>query len=207
MEILVLCTANQCRSPMAQVLLGEQLQARGIASSVSSAGFRTGGRPAAAHAQVTVAERGLSLAGHVSRAVTPALLEAADLVVTMERRHVQKAVLLESRCWPVCFSLGDLLVRGQEVGPRWDGEAVGGWVNRLHADRQPADVVGASIGGDVADPIGQPLRRFRATAKSLATACDTLADLLAPGPTPVVASPLPTGWRGHWSTRRSAPPR
>ncbi len=206
MNILVLCTANQCRSPMAQVLLADRLRARGLSAHVGSAGFRSGGRPAAAHARRVMAERSLSLETHESRTVTPALLEAADLVVTMESKQVQAAVLLESRCWPVCFSLGELLMRVQEVGPCQEAD-LPTWVGRLHAGRRPTDVMASSRTGDIADPIGGPLRRFRATADQLSASVDTLADLLSPGSqAPPHARPA-AGWRRRLVLPQQVGPR
>ena len=44
-DVLLLCTANQCRSPMAEVLLRHHLAAAGIEATVSSAGLYEGGAP------------------------------------------------------------------------------------------------------------------------------------------------------------------
>lgn len=206
-EILVLCTANQCRSPMMQVLLAEQLRARAVASHVGSAGFLAGGLPAAAHARTVVSERGLSLDGHTSRTVNPALLAAADLVVTMERTHVQTAVLLERQCWPRCFSLGELLHRAQHVGPRADDEPLETWVSRLHAGRRPEDVVGGSRTGDVADPMGGPLRRFRATAAELSVAVDALTHLMGPAQHLRPHRQVPAGWHARLTRLGRPAPR
>jgi protein-tyrosine-phosphatase len=44
-QILTLCTANQCRSPMAEVLLQRALDQRGVLATVASAGSMRGGVP------------------------------------------------------------------------------------------------------------------------------------------------------------------
>lgn len=180
MQILLLCTANQCRSPMAQVLLVQHLARRGLTAGVESAGFRAAGRPAAPHACTVMEDRGLTLSGHVSRTATASMLRGADLVLTMERRHVPSAVSLEHACWPVCFSLGELLVRASAAGPRADGQSLPEWLAAVHAERRPSDLVRDTGTGDVADPIGRPLRSFRETARRLDVALGRLVDLAAP---------------------------
>lgn len=86
MRVLIVCTGNTCRSPMAAAIL-EDL-GRGADLEVRSAGVGTvEGLPAAAEAVTVAGGRGLSLAGHRSRPLDPELLEWADHVLVMERRH------------------------------------------------------------------------------------------------------------------------
>lgn len=88
--LLVVCTGNLCRSPMAEGLLRARL-ARDEARrdwQVKSAGtWATDGRPASAHAIVEMARRGIDLHAHRSRNVTRDMLVEADLVLTMTRQH------------------------------------------------------------------------------------------------------------------------
>jgi protein-tyrosine phosphatase len=81
-EILVLCQGNICRSPYAAAVLEELLRDRGI--QVGSAGFLPPGRPAPPHAIAVARARGVDLGWHRSRAITPPMLRAADLVIVME---------------------------------------------------------------------------------------------------------------------------
>src|SRR5690606_11342367 len=88
LSILVICTGNTCRSPMAEALLRHHLRAAGHDITVASAGtLGWNGRPATPHAVEVLAERGVSLAGHISRKLTRDLLDASDLVVAMTRTH------------------------------------------------------------------------------------------------------------------------
>src|SRR5260370_41317361 len=78
--ILVLCTGNVCRSPMAAALLARALAARDVNLLVRSAGTLPGGYPALADTVAAMAERGLDISRPVSRAAPPADLAGAALV-------------------------------------------------------------------------------------------------------------------------------
>src|SRR5882724_3677292 len=88
-RILLVCTGNICRSPLAEALLLRTLKERGIEGvEVSSAG--TGawdGAPASEGAYLVGLERGLDLSGHRARLLTRELVEEADLILTMARHH------------------------------------------------------------------------------------------------------------------------
>ena len=89
-QILVVCTANICRSPMAEVLLADRLRRAdpGSGWSVSSAGvWALEGLPASTGAQAVLEPRGMNLSAHRSRAVTPELLDQAHLVLVMTSPH------------------------------------------------------------------------------------------------------------------------
>ncbi|RLC97603.1 MAG: low molecular weight protein arginine phosphatase [Chloroflexi bacterium] len=90
--ILIVCTGNICRSPMAEVLLQARL-ARDEARQnwqVKSAGvWTTDGCPASDHAIAEMARRGLDLRHHCSRNVTRQMVTEAALVLTMTQSHAE----------------------------------------------------------------------------------------------------------------------
>ncbi len=88
-RILLVCTGNICRSPLAAALLERALTERGIEGiAVASAG--TGawdGAPVSEGAYLVGLERKLDLSGHRARLLTRELVESAELVLTMARHH------------------------------------------------------------------------------------------------------------------------
>jgi protein-tyrosine phosphatase len=93
-EILIVCTGNTCRSPMAEAILRQRVDAIGVEATVSSAGLISDGQPATDTAVDTVAARGLDITAHRSRRITPELLAGPDLIVAMAREHVREVVVL-----------------------------------------------------------------------------------------------------------------
>lgn len=98
--IVLVCTGNTCRSPMAESLLREQLRKKfgnQDAVQVLSAGVAAGiGNMASPQAVDVMERRGLDLTGHSSRPLDDAVMNVADLVLTMTRGH-QAAILA---AWP-----------------------------------------------------------------------------------------------------------
>lgn len=87
-HILVVCVGNICRSPTAAHLLREALVDTGC--TVESAGLGAlVGKPIDADALAVLTEKGHTPAAHEARQITPALLAKADLILVMEKRHLQ----------------------------------------------------------------------------------------------------------------------
>ena len=91
-QVLLVCTGNTCRSPMAEAMLRQKLQKRGMEGVlVSSAG--TGawdGAPASEGSYLVALEHGLDLSSHRARLLTRDLTTTAELVLTMARHHLAR---------------------------------------------------------------------------------------------------------------------
>lgn len=94
MNVLLVCTGNTCRSPLAAALLERALAVRGVHGvSVGSAG--TGawqGAPASEGSYLVGLEHGLDLSAHRARQLTGQLASTTDLILTMSRSHRQRAI-------------------------------------------------------------------------------------------------------------------
>jgi protein-tyrosine-phosphatase len=90
--ILIVCTANICRSPMAEVLLQRKLDEGETPGTwrVGSAGtWAEDGFPATDYGIRVMADRGLDTSQHESRSVNAAMMAEADLVLTMTANHAE----------------------------------------------------------------------------------------------------------------------
>jgi len=166
-SILVLCSANQCRSPMAEALLTRRLAASPTPAAVRSAGLLQEGEAPPPEVISALAAHGLDISAHRSHRVTAADLTAADLVLGMSREHVRHAVVTAPPTWPRAFTLKELVRRGEEAGPRPPGEPLAEWLARLNEGRDRVGLLGDSPADDVADPMGGPPQAYADTVTLL----------------------------------------
>jgi protein-tyrosine-phosphatase len=94
-RLVLLCTGNTCRSPMAAAAFRAELGPDADRVEVVSAGTAAlDGQPASAGAGEAAAREGLDLSAHRSRRASAELLRGADLVLGMEREHARAAEAL-----------------------------------------------------------------------------------------------------------------
>lgn len=112
-RILTVCIGNICRSPTAEYLLRERLASRDI--QLGSAGLGAlAGYPMDATALQLLAEQGIDGAAHRARQLTPAMLREADLVLGMEKNHVDAMVRLAPEASGKIFIL-DKWLQGRDI--------------------------------------------------------------------------------------------
>lgn len=92
--LLVVCTGNTCRSPMAAAVLNAYLEKEGLSETfcAASAGVAAyDGQPASENAVKAAAEQGLDLSGHKARRIT--LEDVADAAHIFVMSEPHKALL------------------------------------------------------------------------------------------------------------------
>lgn len=85
-KVLMLCSGNTCRSPLAQVILQKQQPDWEVCSAGLSA---QPGSPAADNARQLARQMGLSLEHHRAQRVTAELVQWADQILCMTDSHLQ----------------------------------------------------------------------------------------------------------------------
>ena len=91
--VLVICTANVCRSPVGAAMLRSRLKKLGCKDyDVRSAGTRVGmsGQGPDPRMKALASRAGLSLRGERAEQLTAGLIARAELIVVMEQRHLDE---------------------------------------------------------------------------------------------------------------------
>lgn len=171
--VLMVCTANQCRSPLAEHILRERLSETDRGWRISSAGTHatTGTRMQRDAAQI-LSERGISARGWRSRQLDRTMIDEADLILTAEHRHRELILAAAPEAQRRTFTLlqfARLVGRGGRNGARPASDLIDAALDGLDSS-QP------SRSDNLSDPIGQPLRQYRACARIIEKAVDSILD-------------------------------
>ncbi len=87
-KVLFVCTANVCRSPMAQAIFNALAEDEGLPFRAESAGTAAlEGAPIAPNAATALEEAGIYPGPHRARQVSAPMIEEAELVLGMTPRH------------------------------------------------------------------------------------------------------------------------
>ncbi|GII62488.1 low molecular weight phosphatase family protein [Sphaerisporangium krabiense] len=201
-RLLFVCTANICRSPIAERYARAALGA-GSPVVVASAGVcAVPGRPMARGAARALERLGGDPSGFASRRVTSRMLEEADLVLTATTAHraavVQKCPRISGRA----FTIAEFgaLAGAVPARSRADLARAGGPAMRAHLLLARARALRGLVRveePDVADPYGGPGRAYRSAARRIAEGLSALLETLTAAAAPTSAGrsgPSCTGW-------------
>ncbi|MCD9154535.1 arsenate reductase/protein-tyrosine-phosphatase family protein [Aeromicrobium duanguangcaii] len=166
--ILVVCTANVCRSPVMEAMLAQLLDASRF--EVTSAGVMAPrGKPIDPASAAQLRARNVPVPDRTARQLRSDLVAAADLVLTATRSHRAEVLDLDPRALRRTFTLVEFAGLCTQV----EATDVAGLVSAAAAARSrgPRDV-------DLVDPIGQPTEVHADVAARIETAVRTIADVL-----------------------------
>ena len=179
--ILLVCTANHCRSPMAEHLLRHTLAANGAGGNITveSAGTEAvDGVPMHSVASQILFDTGVEVDDWRSRSLTIDLVSSADLVLTAETRHRAEIVTRHPRSVQKTFPVlqfAELCELALSSGLTVKGPT--DLIQTITSARglMPLRAAGSD---DIADPMGQTPSRFRSCAAQITRSMDSVARLL-----------------------------
>jgi len=165
-EILAVCTANICRSPMIELLLRQRLDAERF--SIGSAGVYGWSRaPVDSMVTLELARFGVRAAGFQSRSLTDQAIEQADLILAATREHRAHILGRSPDALRKTYTLLEFaaLMDGQGA------ESPEALVEEVFKRRSQA-----GQGIDLPDPYRQAPGFHRAVAEQIRDAVDVIAD-------------------------------
>lgn len=178
-RILIVCTGNICRSPVAERLLQAGLDELSPGTfQVRSAGTRAmAGDPVQPLSARIIAAHGGTPAGFAARQLRPEIVHEADLILTMAAVHRTEVVQMDPSVLKRTFTIREfarmvLVLAEREPGPAPGNDLSARWtelparaagVRHLALADAPAD-------NDVADPYGLGPEAYRRMEDELAPA-------------------------------------
>ena len=172
-NVLVVCTANHCRSPIAEQLLSaaaaEQF-GESTAWNISSAGTDVDRiRPLHKFAEEVLRERGVLIPGHRAVQVTRDQIMEADLILAAARQHRAAVVTIAPPALGRTFTIRQFARLVDQIEPITSTDPVELGLQLVDDAKfargmmQPVPVEQ----DDVADPMGRPITVFRECADQL----------------------------------------
>lgn len=122
--VLLVCSANICRSPMAERLLARLIAQAGDEARlrVASAGtWCPADEPATPEACQAMEEVGLTLANHRSRCLNQQQVDAADLILVMTQAHLQDVLARFLRAREKTYLLSQMAGETRDVEDPYGG--------------------------------------------------------------------------------------
>jgi protein-tyrosine phosphatase len=171
-RILFVCTANQCRSAMAEAIARRRFA--GLPFAFASAGLIEGGRPMPPAGVQVAGENGFDLSGHLSKRADTTQLRGWDVILTMTREHVRELVAADPELWPRVFTLPQF-VRWLDEHPPSRHVLLREWIELAGSERPRSDMIGSNEQDDIADPVDEPAEAWRVLVAELTSEIDSMA--------------------------------
>lgn len=178
LQILIVCTGNICRSPIAEGLLVSRLVPLGGGMEVRSAGtWGRNGSPATPEAVAAADRHGVDIRAHRSSRFTGDLARWADLIITMTAEQAREVLEALPEAGPKTFTLKELVAIVASLPTVAAKEPTREGLLQRIADAGRARTqagYGAPADLDVADPLGLSQTVYLAVAAELDHLIDAL---------------------------------
>jgi protein-tyrosine phosphatase len=116
-SILFVCSANICRSPMAEGLMKGLVRDQADQWRIESSGlWALSQAPAAENTLRVLMERGIDLSAHESRIITRQMVEEFNLILTMEKNHKEALKVAFPEHTGKIFTLREMVGGTGDVG-------------------------------------------------------------------------------------------
>jgi len=183
-RILMVCTGNICRSPMAEQMLRQKFAARNIKSvEVKSAGvFAMVGDPMTKEVAVALTTAGYQPNAHVAAQVDAPMLESFDLILTATEEHRSDVVRTFTRANRKTFTLKEFAnLVNYASHPDEDVELpiASGLQDKLAVTAMARGYAPELENLNIEDPYRQSQQVFDATRDELEPLLDSVADWVA----------------------------
>ena len=182
MNILVVCTGNICRSPLAEKLLQSRLTAAGIPAVVTSAGTRAMvDHPMTDEAAFLVTQYGAEPTLHAAQQLTADRIAAADLVLTATREHRGEVVSLHPRAHRYAYTLNQFarLVAESAVVELVETRTITNFLSEINATKGLAFPPAHRDDDDIEDPYRRSAEVYDRVGQIIDTAVTGIATALA----------------------------
>lgn len=114
--ILFVCTANICRSPIAEKLFNHYASKINLPYSADSAGLLPGGQAISAASMQLLLENGIMEAkDHIAKQITPEMIQGSYLVLTMEERQRDFLRMQEPKQTRKIFTLNEYVGEAGDI--------------------------------------------------------------------------------------------
>lgn len=182
-SVLMVCTANLCRSPLGEHLMRAELAARGVDWTVSSAGTHAReGQPMHSSAARLLAQRGIDASTFTTRRLNQQMIADADLILTASGEHRAAVTRLQPGALARTHTLLQFAYLAQAVSlPTPLPSTETGPLLREHVSEARGSVQPLPTNQrDLPDPIRQSFFRFRKCAAMIEEAIDQILSEVAP---------------------------